>query len=82
MTEDAKTLVGAMYKAGISPAKISDVVESYCGEGQVISKTMINMGEKMKQANEVLRGVTHDMSTAEKAICYLKRFVYFLLFLH
>ena len=82
MTEDAKTLVGAMYKAGISPAKIADVVESYCGEGQVISKTMINMGEKMKQANEVLRGVTHDMSTSEKAICYLKRFVYFLLFLH
>ena len=83
------TLMSALATAGVSPGKIAEVMEHFLDGGEMLTKTVENMTNKMERAKEVLQGVTEDMSSAEKAIHYLQRyaqcivlnFKYILLFL-
>lgn len=80
VSEKGKSLMEAMYMAGIENSKIAEVMSNFPDGGgymkEFMRKTAENMCAKMKKADELLRGVTAEMSTAEKAIKYLERYVY------
>jgi len=80
VSEKGKTLMQAMHMAGIENSKIADVMSNIPDGGgymkEFMRKTAENMCTKMKTANDLLQGVTADMSTAEKAIKYCERYVY------
>lgn len=73
VNKEGITLMSALATAGVSPAKIAEVMEHFLDGGEMLTKTVENMTKKMEIAREILQGVTEDMSTAEKAIHYLKR---------
>ena len=73
VNKEGITLMSALATAGVSPVKIAEVMEHFLDGGDMLTKTVENMTNKMERAREVLQGVTEDMSSAEKAMYYLQR---------
>jgi len=78
VTDEGRKQIAAMSDAGIKPSQIVSVMEKlYPDMVDFLSSTIQNMSDKIKKCRDELDDMTVHMSTAEKAIAYLDRYVHF-----
>ena len=81
--DEQNRLITILSNAGISPSKIATILESIHDADGLYDKKMIsNIIQQHQLLNETSLGITHDMTSAQRAMKYLDRYVIFYLSRH